>query len=115
MQRLLITILTLFSLVSVNASAAKMPSPEQMIERLILELNLSQEQQSQTENIMQAFGDELTSLRENEASRREKGGKMRAAAEARDEKMQDILDDEQFEKYQELMAQSRGQMKHKGR
>ncbi|MCL1050430.1 hypothetical protein L2755_12430 [Shewanella abyssi] len=113
MQRILIVMTLLLSISSVNVFAGERPEPGQMLAKFTQELNLTDEQQVETEAVMGEFHDEMKLLHDSEGSRREKGEQMRAAAETRDNKMQQILDEPQYEQYQQMVAEMREQMKQK--
>ncbi|ACJ31049.1 hypothetical protein swp_4404 [Shewanella piezotolerans WP3] len=113
MQRLLIVITLLVGFFSVSVLAVDKPEPGQMLAKLTKELNLTLEQQTETEAVMGLFHDEMELLRDSDESRREKGKKMRSAAETRDNKMRQILDEPQFEQYQAMVAEMREQMKQR--
>ncbi|MFT5789060.1 MAG: hypothetical protein ACI8SJ_001168 [Shewanella sp.] len=113
MQRILIVMTLLLSISSVNLFAGERPDAGQMLAKLTQELNLTDEQQVETEAVMGLFHDEVKLLHDTDSSRHEKGEQMKAAAEERDSKMQQILDEPQYEKYQQMVAEMYEQMKHK--
>ncbi len=113
MQRTLIVVILLLTAISANISAGERPDSSKMLAKLTEELSLTDEQLTETEAVMGLFHDEMELLRDSDESRREKGKKMRSAAEARDNQMQQILDEPQYEKYQAMVAEMREQMKQR--
>ncbi|MCL1092240.1 hypothetical protein [Shewanella kaireitica] len=113
MQRILIVVFLLLTVISVSVSAGERPDPGKMLAKLTEELSLTEEQQTETEAVMGLFHDEMKLLHESDGSRRDKGKKMKAAVETRDSKMQQILDEAQYEKYQVMVTEMREQMKQR--
>lgn len=113
MQRILFVMILLLSAVCANVAATERPDSGKMLAKLTEELSLTDEQQAETEAVMGLFHDEIKLLHESEGSRRDKGKKMKAAAETRDSQMQQILDESQFELYQNMVAEMREKMKQR--
>lgn len=104
MQRILI-IMTL--LLSMNAFAVQGLDQSQVLIKLTNELGLTDEQQVETEAAMALFNDEARILHGSSWSRVDKEEQLQKAVKERDHKMQQILDDPQYEQYQRMMTEIR--------
>ncbi|WOT05638.1 hypothetical protein [Shewanella youngdeokensis] len=113
MPRISIVITLLLGLSSMNVLAEGRPDPAQMLAKLTQELSLTDEQQTETAALMEQFHSEAEQLRESGGDRREQRDQMKAIAEERDSNMEQILDADQYEQYQEMMSQMQAQMKNR--
>jgi DNA repair protein RadC len=62
-------------------------------------LNLTEEQLSKFEEIAKRYGDQLMELRESDASKFSKYRKMKSIKKSRNKEMQQLLSEEQYERY----------------
>lgn len=75
------------------------------------ELSLNGDQEQKVLEAQTIFAKTLISLRDSDGSRREKGKKLRSAAEQRDDRIKAVLTDEQWEKYEILRDEQRQKMR----
>jgi protein CpxP len=97
---------------------AAMRSPEQQAQnqtqRLTKELNLSAEQETKVQQLMQAQRQEVqTAIQSAGGDRKAMGQAMRAGRDKFDGQLKTVLTPDQYTKYQQLMAQRREQMRER--
>ncbi len=83
-------------------------TPEQRVERMAEQLNLSDDQKAKILEIDTSFGDKTADLRSqirdaDEEDRMDLVASMRAIMKERDEKVKEVLNPEQQEKYDEIL------------
>ena len=88
-------------------------TPEQRLERLTKELNLTDAQKPKVKALLEDTAKKRADLRNlDQSERREKG---RALMEDENKKMKEILTPEQYEKFQKMERDARGKKKGEGK
>ncbi len=80
-------------------------SPEQRLERMTTQLNLTDEQKPKVKAVLEETSKKMQGLRD--LPQEERREKMQAAREEETKKLKGILTPEQFKKYEDTMAQFR--------
>jgi len=94
------------------ASAQKMPSPDEVVDRLGSKLNLSEDQKAQIKPIIVDRREKLAELQSDSSMRRgKKAREMKSIVEESDKKINGLLNDDQKKQYAEIEQQMREQMK----
>ncbi|MCG8428040.1 MAG: DUF4890 domain-containing protein [Chromatiales bacterium] len=111
---LMLGLLTVSTLLAANDMAAQNAEElsELITEQMVDELSLNTDQTSRTHEINQQFIEKIQALRQTGQSQRLgqlKG--LRQIAKERDEAMNQILTDQQFSEYQELVKQHRAELR----
>jgi periplasmic protein CpxP/Spy len=90
------------------------PNPEQRLQKLATELNLSDDQKSQLKPILEEEGSQMKALRDDSSlSRRDRMQKMQTILADSRSKMDPILNDEQKKKLVDMRSEMR--QGHRGR
>ena len=94
------------------AGAQKMPSPDEVVDRLGSKLNLSEDQKAQIKPILVDRRQKLAELQSDGSMRRgKKAREMKSIVEESDKKINALLNDDQKKQYAEIEQQMREQMK----
>jgi hypothetical protein len=83
---------------------------DEQVQRLTNELDLSEEQAVQVEEILTATRRQADKLRESGLDRREMMPQLRDLMESTDEEIESILNDEQLKRFREIVEKRKGEM-----
>ena len=112
----------LFVALSVQAQRGvrKAPSPKQQAEhlnKLVADLDLDEETATAFKAIVEQQGEKVKEIREADGDRMEKREQMKELRASTDEQIEELLTDEQFEKYKKIMKKNRrarGKLRNRG-
>lgn len=96
------------------AGARHMPTPDEIVQRMSQQLNLTDQQKDQIKPIIADRQQKMQALREDTSMERpEKMQKMKAINQDSDTKIKAILTDEQKQKYEAMQQEMRDQMRQR--
>jgi Spy/CpxP family protein refolding chaperone len=86
---------------------------EERLEEFSKKLDLNDDQKAQVKTILESAQGEMKELREAEGSRREKGSRLRELGKETNGKIRAVLNHEQKNKFDELVAEKKSQMRER--
>lgn len=109
------TIATAFEESGSQTGKAGARTAEERLEEFSKKLDLNDGQKAQVKTILESAQAEMKELRAAEGTRQEKGSRMRELGKETNGKIRAVLNDEQKEKFDELVEQRKAQMRERRR
>ena len=94
-----------------QAEQSSQAQMQQFSQQMAVDLQLTPEQQAEVQVINERFAKELQKNQDEDLSRIEKFRSLRETSESRDHAMKEVLTKDQMEKFNELKAERRAEMK----